>query len=92
MKEQAVYQRAERSAFRVIGGAAVVVVIDQNTLHTLNEVGTRVWELLDGSRSLGEITDVIVDEFEVERPDALADVDRFVEELLGLGAVETRAR
>ena len=46
-----IIRQAERTASRVIDGRAVVIVLDAQTLHTLNAVGTRVWELADG-RSL----------------------------------------
>ncbi len=80
-------RQAERTASRIIEGKAVVITIDNNQLHTLNPVGTRVWELLDG-RSLAEVVDAIVVEFEVQRSQAALDVERFVRELLSLGAVE----
>ncbi|MDH5673042.1 MAG: PqqD family protein [Myxococcales bacterium] len=85
--EQAIPRHNERVAARVIDGKAVVVVIDEKQLHTLNQVGTRVWELCDG-RSVGAIAEALVEEFEVEREVALSDVRSFVETLRGLGALE----
>lgn len=75
----------ERTASRVIGGKAVVITIDENQVHVLNGVGTRVWELADG-RPLDAIVDAIVDEFEVERAQAMLDVCRFAERLVAVGA------
>lgn len=80
-------RRNERVAARVVEGKALIVVIDQKQLHTLNEVGTRVWELCDG-RSLDAIAAAIVHEFEVDEQTALRDVQRFVAELRALGALE----
>ena len=80
-------RRNERVAARVVEGKALIVVIDQKQLHTLNEVGTRVWELCDG-RSRDAIAAAIVDEFEVDEQTALRDVQRFVAELRALGALE----
>ena len=80
-------QRATRVAARIIDGTAVVVIIDRQELHTLNAVGTRVWELADG-RTVAEIADAIVAEYEVEPPLALSDVVRFTEKLSDLGALE----
>jgi pyrroloquinoline quinone biosynthesis protein D len=80
-------RRNERVAARVVEGKALIVVIDEKKLHTLNEVGTRVWELCDG-RSLDAIAAAIVDEFEVDVQTALRDVQRFVGELRALGALE----
>jgi hypothetical protein len=87
LEEQVTVTQSDRTASRVIGERAVVVVIDDRKLHTLNAVGTRVWELADG-RSLGAIADALCDEFEVERDIALADVRRFVSDLKLAGAVK----
>ncbi len=88
--------RASRVAARVVDGKAVIVVIDTRELHTLNEVGTFVWEALgeDRERSVGELVDAVEAEFEVERARAAEDVARFLEEMRGLGAlrVEEAAR
>jgi pyrroloquinoline quinone biosynthesis protein D len=84
-------KRNERVAARVVEGKALIVVIDQKQLHTLNEVGTRVWELCDG-RSVDAIADAVVDEFEVDKQTAMRDVQRFVDELRALGALELEAR
>lgn len=84
--------QSSRTAARVVEGKAVVVVMDAQALHTLNAVGTFVWERADG-RSIGAIVDAMVDEFEVERARAAEDVLRFVEKLVALGALDlTTAR
>lgn len=82
-----VVQQAERTASRTIGGKAVVVVIDANELHTLNEVGSRVWELAQGT-SLADIAETIASEYEVEPDVAMADVRTFARQLLGKGMLE----
>jgi hypothetical protein len=80
----------ERTACRVIGGKAVVITIDENQVHVLNSVGTRVWELCDG-RPLNAIVDEIVVEFEVERTRARLDVCAFAERLIAVGAARVGA-
>ena len=83
-------QQSERTAARVIEGKALVITIDDNRLHVLNPVGTRVWEMSDG-RSLEQMVEEVVRDFEVEKPQASRDVQQFVAELLRLGAVELLA-
>ena len=78
--------QSERTASRVIDGKAIVITIDQNELHVLNPVGSRVWELCDG-RPLCSIIDQIVLEFDVERQRAAEDVCGFAERLISVGAV-----
>jgi hypothetical protein len=80
-------RRAERIAARTLDGKALIVVLDQKRLHTLNPVGTRVWELCDG-RSVAAIAATLAAEYDVSAAAALADVQRFVAELCDQGALE----
>lgn len=85
-------KQSERIAARVVEGNAVVIVIDAQTLHTLNEVGTFVWSAIgpEGKR-LDVIVSELTREFDVERAEAEADVQTFVAELVELGALELDA-
>lgn len=79
-------QQEPRTASRLIDGQAVVITIDENKLHVLNEVGSRIWQLCTG-RSGAEVLDSLVAEFEVNRSRAAADLAGFVAELSGLRAL-----
>lgn len=75
---------------REIAGEIVLVPIRQNvgdldSIFTLNEVATRIWELIDGTKGLAEIRDAIVEEFDVDASTAEADLHEF---LAGLQATE----
>lgn len=79
-------RRAQNVAWRVIDGTAVLVVPGSPTILTLNEVGTKVWELADG-RPESEIVAAIVNEFEVTRSQAEQDVERFMTEMQAKGVL-----
>ncbi len=79
--------QSPRTASRVVDGRAVVVVIDEQRLHTLNPVGTYVWARADG-RTIAAIVEELVREFEVEPDKATLDVLEFVEQLLRAGALD----
>lgn len=87
LSEATVVRQADRTAARVLGGQAVIVVIDEQALHTLNGVGTRVWELAQ-SASLRDIASTIAEEYEVSAARARTDVEKFVREMLERGALE----
>ena len=74
-------------AARVVDGSAVIVLADTGEVTVLNPVGTRVWELCDGSRSAREIAETIAAEFEVAPEQALQDVENFLKELVQAQAV-----
>ena len=71
---------------RRIAGETILVPITRHAremaLFTLNEVGTFVWERLDGRRPLSALVPEIVDAFDVENGSAAVDLARFVEQLV----------
>ena len=81
-----VFARDEAAVTRRIAGETVIVpvrddVADLDSIYTLNETGTFVWDLLDGQRSVEELIDAVVVEFEVAREVAAADVARLIASL-----------
>lgn len=51
--------------------------------HDLNEVGSLVWELCDGSHTVAEIARRLTEEFEVDSTTAERDAADFISELAG---------
>ena len=86
------YERDSDFVYRRIVDEVVLLPIRHNfgdleSIFTLNEVGARIWDLLDGRRTLVEVTDIVVTEFDVTAAAAAADLEDFVRELEGVGAV-----
>ena len=86
------FEKDEAIVARRIGDEFILVPIRQqagelDSIYTLNGVGARVWELLDGQTPLDEIRDTIVEEFEVSPEEAEADLVAFVGQLARVGAV-----
>jgi hypothetical protein len=79
--------KSPKTAWRIIEGEAVILSMDTKVLRGLNPVGSRIWELIDGQRSLEEITGTIVLDFDVTPADAAQDVRAFIQELLDGGLV-----
>jgi hypothetical protein len=65
-------------AWRILGDQAVLISPRDNMLYPLNTVGTRFWELADGSRTLQEAVTLLFEEFEVELQVLEADLREFV--------------
>jgi hypothetical protein len=74
--------KSPKTAWQIIEGEAVLLSMDTKVLRGLNPVGSRIWELIDGQRSLEEIAGVIVQEFDVAPGVAVQDVRAFVQDLL----------
>jgi hypothetical protein len=67
--------------FRNLEGEAVLLDLGSGTYFGLNEVGTRVWQLVEAGRRPAEIVDVLTAEYEADRATIEADVTRLLDEL-----------
>jgi hypothetical protein len=81
-------RKSERIAARAVDGKALLVVVDAGKLHTLNVVGSRVFELCDGTRNVSAIAEQIATEFAVDTGRAERDALAFLSTLIAEGAVE----
>jgi hypothetical protein len=74
-----------QTAARVFSGEAVIITPAENTVRMLNTVGSRVWELADGRRTVDEIAGVLAQEFDVDMDQARDSASGFVDELAAKG-------
>jgi len=80
------YQKNPDIVSRKIADEYILVPIRQNvgdleSIYTLNEVATRIWELIDGKRKIKEIKDKIIEEFEVTPEEAEKDLTELLQKL-----------
>ena len=75
-------KRHPQTAGRVIDNEAVLMLSDDSEIHVLNAVGSRVYELADGTNSLAQISQQIAQEFDVSLEQAAIDTQDFLQELL----------
>jgi hypothetical protein len=66
-----------------VSDETVLFNMETGHYYSLNELGSRVWELLDGIRTLPEITEILASEYEAPSSVILADVQDLVGSLLG---------
>jgi len=74
-------RRDPSAAWRVVDGEVVMVLPSTGKVHTLNAVGTRFWELVDGERTVAEIAGQMADEFDAPADRIAADCQVFAAEL-----------
>lgn len=74
--------RSTHLAYQMVEGEAVVLDIPSRILRGLNPVGSRIYQLIDGKRTLGEIVKAIQEEFACEEQKVFEDVKTFLEHLL----------
>ncbi len=59
-----------------------------NCIYTLNEVAARIWELIDGKRSLAKIEKTLSEEFEATEKELNKELDKFLKELKEIKAIK----
>jgi hypothetical protein len=81
--------RARRDVVTVeIDGDGIVYEETRNVSHLLNPTGLLVWQLLDGTTRLDELSAELAEAFGVGFKGVLADVVTIVEELLRRGLLD----
>ena len=49
-------------------------IADMDSVYTINETGAFIWEQIDGKRTVEEIIDLVIQEYEIDRDSASKDV------------------
>jgi hypothetical protein len=90
-----VYSRNPDVIFRKIADEFVLVpirqkAVDLKSVYTLNDTGAFIWGLFDSSRSVSQIQDKVIEEFEVEPRRAQDDVREIISQLEALGLLHKK--
>ena len=70
-----------------VSGEMVLLDLKSEEYLGLNEVGARIWQLLQDGKDLREVSDILIDEYDVSRDELDDDIHRLVEELRDAGLV-----
>jgi len=78
---------------RQIAGETIIVpvrdnVADLDAIYTLNEVGSRIWQLIDGPTPVEQIARHISEEFDVSASQAAEETSAFLTELHTIGLIQ----
>ncbi len=69
-----------------VGDECIIVpmsdnIADMESVFTLNDTGAFFWSLIDGSRTVDQIIDAVVEEYDVERETVVKDFSAFIDEM-----------
>lgn len=78
---------------REVAGSNIVVPvgdaqIDFGGMMTLNPVGTFIWKLLETDKTVEELTDAVVKEYEIDNATAQKDICVYINKLREKGIIE----
>ncbi len=78
---------------RSIAGETLIVPVsgrvgDLNSIFTLNDMGSAIWELVDGQKDVRQIVDAVYTGFDAPREEITGDVEEFLSSLSGEGLIQ----
>ena len=76
-----------------VSGETVLLDLESENYFGLDEVGTRIWQLLQENKDLSSVVTTMLEEYEVSEEQLNEDMDALLGEVhtLGLITMETRA-
>ena len=75
--------------FRQVGDETVILHLGSGTYFGLDPVGARIWQLMGEGKSLGEICDAVLHEYDVSREDLERDITALMKDLLAQDLIST---
>src|SRR5882672_6191583 len=82
-----VIRRSSRAIWRAFDTETAIIDPQATALRTIQGVGSRFWELADG-RTLGEILEILLNEYDVDRIQLETDIGVFLSELQTRGLLD----
>jgi hypothetical protein len=74
-----------------LGEESAILNLKNTVYYGLNPVGTRVWSLLQQARSVGELRDALLDEYDVEAERCESDLLGLLEKMRSEGLIQVRS-
>ena len=86
------FSKEDNCVTREIAGETIIVPIksrvgDLDSIYTLNEVGTLIWQLIDGQRNIGQIVQSVRETYDVKSEEVTKDTFDFLGSLEKAGLI-----
>ena len=75
-----------------VSGETVLLDLESENYYGLDEVGTRIWQLIKETDQLQSIFDTLLKEYDVSEERLQLDVSTLLTEIEGMGLVKLEAR
>ena len=75
-----------------VSGETVLLDLESENYFGLDEVGTRIWQLIKETNDLEAIFNTLLAEYDVSEERLLGDLDALLGEIAGLGMVKLEQR
>ncbi|HRI56148.1 MAG: PqqD family protein [Anaerolinea sp.] len=70
---------------RVVADEALLINLTNGDYYSLDGVGTKIWESIDGKRTVEDLANIVTEEYNADKDQVVADVLRLVGQLTDEG-------
>jgi tRNA uridine 5-carbamoylmethylation protein Kti12 len=93
MNEKNILKKSEEVVSREIEGETILLPLyksskDMNYIYTLNKTAAAAWRLIDGKKTLHQIKEELVKEYDVDEEKAVKQLSQLVKDLRSIKAVK----
>jgi len=76
------YRSIPEALVATLADGAVLLNLQTKRYFSLNETGTRIWEMVQQTAGEDAIVEALLEEYEVDEPTARTEVRRIIDELI----------
>jgi hypothetical protein len=87
ISQSAIVRVAPEQLSRDLDGEIIILNLCTGTYYGLEHVGARIWGLIQEPRTVAQLRDALVAEYEVSREQCDIDLQRLLQELLRTGLI-----
>lgn len=87
---KSIVQASKEAVWCEVSGEAAILNLRSSMYHGLNPTGARAWALLAEPRTVAEIRDALLEEYDVETEQCQRDVIELLRDLLAQGLITVK--
>jgi hypothetical protein len=87
MNFESIYAQNDKCPVRNIGDGLVIMAPSGDTTHSLEDIGAFIWNQLDGKRTLQDVLDAVLTDYDIDEETAREDLVNFITQMLTAGLI-----
>ena len=80
---ETIINRSEEAVSAEVDGTAVMMSVESGKYFGLDEIATRIWDLVEEPKSFEALCDALTAEYDIDKENCKTDVSEFLEHLKG---------
>lgn len=87
LPDGSVFSKSKQLIVRCIDGETVLLDLNTGIYYSLESVGGRIWDMIDGRRTVSEIAGLVAGEYDVTAQEASSDLRELFSDLIQEGLI-----